>query len=128
MAAWCRPRAGRMNLCPARAVRAHRAALMARLTCLFALPLAPGIATADKIYNGAKGVTHDCAKEPNVLLNDGEGSYKFIGACTKIAVTGGDNKLVVASVKELSITGGDNTAEVEAVDKISITGAGNKVS
>jgi DUF3060 family protein len=89
---------------------------------------ASGIAAADSVYAGAKNVTHDCAKEPSVTINDGEGSYKFTGTCARIAVMGGENKLTIAAVKDLAITGGDNTIDVDAADKISVTGSGNKVT
>lgn len=90
--------------------------------------LAPAVAAADSIYAGAKNVTHDCAKEPSVTINDGDGSYKFVGTCARIAVMGGENKLSIEAVKDLAVTGGENTIAVDAADKIAVTGSGNKVT
>jgi len=91
------------------------------------LALVPATALADRIYNSSsdKGVTHDCAKDPEVIINAGEGSYTFTGKCTKILLNGSDNKLKADSVLKLVVSGSKNTVDVEAVDKGTLTGNDN---
>lgn len=69
----------------------------------------------------------DCAKNPTAVINTGEGSYKFVGPCSRIVVNGGENTLVVDSAKELVINGSTNTVTLGSVDVISVTGSENKV-
>lgn len=71
---------------------------------------------------------HDCAKTPSLTINEGDGHYKFVGACAKIVINGGDNTLSIESVKSLSVTGTDNTIDIGAVDQIAVTGVDNKIT
>lgn len=100
-----------------------------RVALLFiaALLALPAAAAADKVVV-EKTATHDCAKEPNVSINTGDGTFTFTGPCDKIGINGGKNKVTIESVKKLVINGSKNTVDVEAADKISITGAENTVS
>lgn len=70
----------------------------------------------------------DCARNPTAEIENGEGSYKFVGPCTKIVVDGGENTLVIESVKEILINGGSNTVHIGSADKISVMGSDNKVT
>jgi hypothetical protein len=70
----------------------------------------------------------DCAKEPTAVINSGDGSYRFIGPCTKIVVNGGENTVVVESVKEIAINGSENTVTIGGADKITVLGSDNKVT
>ena len=69
----------------------------------------------------------DCNKAPTAVIDNGEGTYKFIGPCTRIVVDGGDNTLVIESVKEITINGSTNTVTIGSADKISVMGSENKV-
>ena len=91
---------------------------------LLALPLA---AAADRTYVD-KGGTHDCAKDPNAMINTGGGTFTFTGPCDKIAVNGGGNKLTIESVKKLAINGSKNAVDVDAADKIAVNGTENTVN
>lgn len=71
---------------------------------------------------------HDCAKSPTATIDEGDGKYKFVGPCTRIVVDGGENTVVVESVKELVINGSTNTVTVGSADKIIVSGGANKVS
>src|SRR5258705_10933605 len=113
MSGRCRPRAGRLNLPPTRAVSARQEAHMIRLAFTLAVLSVPALVAADPVYKSGKNVSHDCAKDPSVTITGGDGSYKFTGACEKIAVTGGKNTLTIESVKEIAVTGGDNTIDVD---------------
>jgi hypothetical protein len=70
----------------------------------------------------------DCAKQPTAIINNGDGSYKFVGACTRITVNGGDNHLAIESVKDLVVNGSGNTVTIGSADKISVPGSENKIS
>ena len=98
---------------------------MTRLTLLLLL-LAP--AAAAKSFNGGKGATVDCSKDPEVDINHGNGTYTFKGACKAINVNGGANKLAIESVVALNINGAKNTIDVGAVDTITVIGAGNAIT
>lgn len=73
-------------------------------------------------------IVHDCAKTPSLTINEGDGHYKFVGACTKIVLNGGDNTLSIESVKSLSVTGTDNTIDIGTIDSLSVTGVDNKIT
>lgn len=87
----------------------------------------PAPAEASEAPGDSAGA-QDCAKSPTAVINSGEGTYKFVGVCTKIVVNGGDNTAVIESVKELVVNGSTNTVEVGSADKISVLGSDNKVT
>ena len=91
------------------------------------LATGPGAARAEKIYTD-KTATHDCAKEPEVTINVGGGTYTLTGPCTKVVVTGGDNKLKAESALKLSINGSKNSVEIDAVDRLAVNGHDNTVT
>jgi uncharacterized Zn ribbon protein len=62
------------------------------------------------------------------VIDNGEGSYKFVGPCTKIVINGGDNTLVIESIKDLVVNGSTNSITVGSADRIRVMGAENKVS
>jgi len=92
------------------------------------LALVPGIALADKSYNGEKSATHDCSKDPKVMINTGDGDFTFTGTCDLIAINGGDNKVTIENVKQLSVNGSTNKVTVGAAEKIQVNGSDNSVS
>lgn len=98
-----------------------RSALVALLLAL------PVTAAADRVVTD-KAATHDCAKEPNVSINTGEGTFTFTGPCEKIGINGGKNKVTIASVKKLTVNGSKNTIDVDAADKIGVNGAENTIN
>jgi microcystin-dependent protein len=107
---------------------AMRRTLTAVLVALPAL-LWSAAARAERIYDQADGeVAHDCATEPEVVINGSTARYTFTGACTSIAVNGAENKLAIESVKALAVTGASNQVAVVAADTISVTGSSNKVT
>jgi hypothetical protein len=71
---------------------------------------------------------HDCAKQPEVIINDGDGNLRFVGKCTSILINGGDVTANVESVQAITINGSDNTLTLGTVDKITVNGADNKIS
>ncbi|HWU89305.1 MAG TPA: DUF3060 domain-containing protein [Kofleriaceae bacterium] len=91
---------------------------------LLALPAA---AAADRVYTD-KAAAHDCAKEPNVSINTGEGTFTFTGPCEKIGINGGKNKVTIESVKKLVVNGSKNIVDVDAADKIGVNGADNTIN
>ena len=70
----------------------------------------------------------DCSKQADTVINDGDGTYRFVGACEHISVNGGDNKLEIESVKELAVAGADNAINVGAADKIGAIGDNNQIT
>ncbi len=105
-----------------------RSVLMALLAPLALLALLPGTALADRSYNSEKTVTHDCAKDPEVSVNVGGGTYTFTGPCTKVSINGSGNQVKLASVEKLAVNGSKNTVDVDAVDKVAVTGSDNTVT
>jgi hypothetical protein len=93
---------------------------------IIAIALAATPAFADK--NLDKGTAWDCKKDPVVFIGNGAGSYTFKGACTKISVGGGENKLTIESVDTLDVGGGENTITVGTVGTIDVGGADNKIT
>jgi DUF3060 family protein len=100
---------------------------MKTLTILL-LVLAPTLALADKTYQGGKGATWNCAKDPTVVINHGKGTYTFKGACTSITVNGGANKLTIEAVDKLTLNGAQNTIDLGEVSAIAIVGAANTIT
>jgi hypothetical protein len=95
---------------------------------LLLLAFAPLAARADKTFTGTRQGRWDCAKEPNVHILHGEGSYVFKGHCNVITVEGGNNQLVIEAVDALRVVGGNNTIDVGALDSASIIGAHNRLT
>lgn len=90
--------------------------------------IAPITAQADRQFIKGKGTSWDCAKDPVVTINHGEGTYTFTGKCTTINVNGGDNKLTIESVDTINVNGGDNTVAIGTADKNNVNGSDNKVT
>jgi hypothetical protein len=97
------------------------------LVSLLALLALPAVAAADRVYTD-KTATHDCAKEPNVSINTGDGTFTFTGPCEKIGINGGKNKVTIESVKKLTVNGSKNTVDVDAADRIGVNGAENTIN
>jgi len=86
------------------------------------------VALATAISGSALADTLDCAKNPNVTINEGDVTAKLVGACAKVVINGGDNHLAIESVKSLVVNGTDNVVLIETVEQISVTGVDNKIS
>ncbi len=72
--------------------------------------------------------TLDCAKQPAVSIAKGGGSYKIIGTCNKVAISGGDNKVAIEASTNLAITGSNNVITIDKADKIAALGSKNHVT
>jgi Protein of unknown function (DUF3060) len=97
-----------------------------KTSIIIAIVFASASAFADKSLE--KGTAWDCKKDPVVSIGNGAGTYTFKGACTKISVNGGENKLTIESVDILDVGGGENTITVGTVGTISVGGADNKIT
>ena len=90
--------------------------------------LVPATASAG-IYNSLSGsVTHDCSKDPDVVINASDGSVTLTGTCDRVVVNGGEVKLQVEAVKRMVVNGAENTVAIGAVDRLSVVGADNTVT
>ncbi|MBC7977596.1 MAG: DUF3060 domain-containing protein [Myxococcales bacterium] len=76
----------------------------------------------------ADGSAHDCAKQPDVTINEGDGNHRFVGSCAKILINGGDVTANIERVQSLVLNGSDNTITLGTVDKITVNGSDNKIS
>lgn len=101
--------------------------LMKMLAALL-LALTPTLAHADKTILTGKGVMWDCATDPVVYINHGNGHYKLSGACKSITLNGGKNTLTIESVETLAVNGGFNTITIGILDSVSINGSDNKIT
>ena len=88
--------------------------------------VAPGIAIADKSLD--EEGAWDCKKDPVVSIGNGAGKYTFKGACKRISVGGGENKITIESVDTLDVGGAENTITVGTVGTIDVGGADNKIT
>jgi len=71
----------------------------------------------------------DCTKHPiQAIASTGDNAIKYVGTCTRITVSTGDNRLVIENVKTLELDGGENTVEIGGVDAIVLNGAENRVT
>lgn len=70
----------------------------------------------------------DCAKTASISITQSSGTYKLLGTCDKVSVTGSNNVLAIAAAKNLSITGSKNEITVAKVDKIAALGSLNRVT
>lgn len=69
----------------------------------------------------------DCTKTKTISIPKSSGSYKLVGTCDKVAVTGSMNTLVIEAGKNLSVTGSKNEITIDKIDKIAVLGALNRV-
>ena len=103
-------------------------ALLIAIAPMIAPMIAPNTARADKVFLQGKGTRWDCARDPVVTINHGDGTYTFTGKCATINVNGGDNKLTIESVDTINVNGGENTVVIGTADKINVNGSDNKVT
>lgn len=91
--------------------------------CLFPVAVMAGT------YNDSnQTITHDCDKDPEVLVNASNSTFTVTGTCKKVAINGSMVTATIASATTVAITGSSNTIDVDASDKITVSGAMNKVS
>src|SRR5690242_4927876 len=89
------------------------------------LVVLPALARADKTFT--KSAAWDCKKDPVVVINKGDGSYTFKGACKSITVNGAGVTLKIEQVDQLGLNGGGSIAKVGTVAAIDVNGSGNTV-
>ena len=75
---------------------------------------------------GAKA-THDCGKQPKVVINASRDTITLTGKCTRVSVNGGTIAITAESIADLSINGAVNTITVDELGKLAMTGAENKI-
>ena len=92
------------------------------------LVLIPSLALAEKSFKGEKSGTHDCASDPDVAINTGDGTFTITGECDKIGINGGKNTIKIESVKKLGLNGGHNKVDVGSAEKIGVNGSDNIVT
>jgi hypothetical protein len=72
--------------------------------------------------------THDCGKQPVVIINASTDEVVLTGKCTKVSINGGHLKVTAESIDQLAVNGAENTIVVDALGKVTITGASNAVT
>lgn len=85
------------------------------------------LAASAKSYNSERDVTHDCAKDAEVNINVSAATFKIVGKCKDVSITGSNNKVTIESVEDLDVHG-SNTVGATAVDDISASGSKNEIS
>lgn len=70
----------------------------------------------------------DCTKTKSISITKSRATYKVVGTCDKVAVTGSMNEVAIEVVKNLSITGSKNEIKVDKVAKIAALGSLNRVT
>ena len=71
--------------------------------------------------------THDCAKQPKVIVNASRAAITLVGKCARVSVNGGSIVVTAESIADLAVNGAENAITVDEVGKISMTGAENKI-
>jgi hypothetical protein len=92
---------------------------------VFIALLVPATVVADKSFTGDKKITWDCAKDPELSITTGKADITITGACKSIAITGGDNKLVIESVDDLVLNGNNIVTKVGTLAEIVVNGNKN---
>jgi hypothetical protein len=92
----------------------------------FLMVVVPALASADKDLQ--KSGAWDCKKDPVAHIGNGAGKYTFKGACSKISVGGGENKITIESVEVLEVGGAENTITVGTVGTIDVGGTENTIT
>ncbi len=75
---------------------------------------------------GAKA-THDCGKQPKVVINASRDTITLTGKCARVRVNGGSIAITAESIADLSVNGAENAITVDELGKIAMTGAENKI-
>ena len=79
--------------------------------------------------SGGDAAVIDCTKHPvQSIKSTGDNAIKYVGTCTKITVTTGNNRLQIENVKTLELNGGENTVDIGGVDALVLNGAENRVT
>jgi hypothetical protein len=71
--------------------------------------------------------THDCGKQPKVVIDASRDTITLTGKCARVSVNGGSIAITAESIAELSLNGAINTVSVDELGKLAMTGAENKV-
>lgn len=90
------------------------------------LVLASPAALADASFQ--KPGSHDCAKDPNVSINTGSGTFTLTGTCDRVSINGGSNKVTIGRAKRLSVNGSTNQVDIGTAEKIAVNGADNVIT
>ncbi|NVB83125.1 MAG: DUF3060 domain-containing protein [Kofleriaceae bacterium] len=72
--------------------------------------------------------TIDCSKNALFEYAENNGTFKFTGACQKIAISGNNNQLEVETAQAIIVSGNGNVVAAAAVDSIMTAGNENKVT
>lgn len=97
------------------------------LSALWTLTAASAFAEAS--YNdAATTATHDCSKDPEVSISGSSSTITLTGTCTKVAISGSSNKLVIQAADKVAIAGSMNEVAIEAANKIAVVGSMNQVT
>lgn len=97
--------------------------------CVFVMVLLPSVAFADKdLSEPSDGTTWDCASDPTVNVNYGDGSFTFTGTCTEINVNGSKVKIKAEGVDTLNVNGDSNVVSTTVLGATNINGTKNKVT
>jgi hypothetical protein len=97
------------------------------LVCLL-FSLTPAIATADRIYNSGSGGTHDCNKDPKVVVNAGVGKYTITGTCNAVVINGAENIVTIEATKKLDVSGAENKIDIGALGSVDVSGIDNTIN
>lgn len=97
--------------------------------CFFLIALVPAVAYADKdLLTASDGTTWDCASDPKVNVNYGEGSFTFTGTCEEINVNGAKVTIKAENVDTLNVNGDKNKISTAVLGAANINGTSNKVT
>lgn len=80
-----------------------------------------------KLVDSGKTQTIDCAADGEIAIPGAMNTVTLTGSCTKVAISGADNTVTIASALKVAVSGTGNRVEVAAADKIAVSGVGNSV-
>ena len=70
----------------------------------------------------------DCNRQSAPTITATDRSYRVVGACKKVTVSGPGNSVTIESAEAIAITGDDNTVLIEKADTIATSGSRNHVT
>jgi Protein of unknown function (DUF3060) len=95
---------------------------------LIAVAFASSVAAARTISDNKKTLSHDCGKDPVVVVSGNDNTLTITGKCTTVTVAGNGNKVTSDTVEGVVVSGNKNDVRVTAADRLMLSGNDNDAS
>jgi len=95
---------------------------------LISVLLASSVAVAKVYSDNKQTVSHDCGKDPVVVVSGNDYTLTVTGKCTTVTLAGNGNKVTAETVDGIIVSGKKNDIRVTANDKLLVSGNENSAS